>query len=71
MVTITLGPGEYAADLKGNSEELAASILKAVANKADPEKDHCHVTITDSGSTMPQVEPTALPFSVQPMEPPK
>ena len=46
--TITLGGDEYAADLKGNSSELAAGILKVVGG--DPDTAVCSVTIQDSGN---------------------
>jgi len=46
-VQIQLGVNEYAADLAGNSTELAQKILTAVGG--DEEKDMVSVQISDSG----------------------
>jgi len=46
-VQIQLGVNEYAADLAGNSTELAQKILTAVGG--DEEKDMVSVQINDSG----------------------
>jgi hypothetical protein len=84
-VQIQLGPGEYAADLPGNSEELAQRIFEVV--EGDPAKDVVYVTINDSGTAgnvpipppivdPPPVDPDPLPvivnssFSTQGTAPP-
>jgi hypothetical protein len=64
-VTIQLLIGEYAADLSGNSEELAKKILLGVGGNLT--EDVCTVAINDYGSvgTMPaspaQVPPQPAP----------
>jgi hypothetical protein len=65
QVQIQLGPSEYAADLPGNSEELAQRIFDVV--EGDPTKDTVYVTINDSGSAgnvpsipPPEVEPPPI-----------
>lgn len=66
LTTISLGPGEYASELAGNSEELALLILNAVGAKED--EDSSHVYISDSGAAgvtlAPPPEPESEPITV-------
>lgn len=58
QVNITVPPGEHAADLAGNSEELADAFLTAAGMNKD--KDFCSVSIADSGQVGTTPEPPPL-----------
>jgi hypothetical protein len=66
-VVVMLASNEYAADLPGNSTELAQKIFDAF--EADPTKDTCHVSVQDFGTAgwvPPPLEPD-IPLEPSPV----